>query len=123
MSYSAAGTVLYQKNGVNFKTTVAKIAVSGTYPASGGLAINLAASALLNPNVKAVTGPNDSFPIPPRVTTQQLGGWQAVLTPTGTGCNATLQFFNGTTELTNITIPTVISNGVLVVELDHNLGS
>lgn len=115
-------TALYQKRGVNHKTTVVQIAVSGNY-AQGGEAVNLSASALLNPNAKAITGPNLSFPLPPKVAAQSLGGYTATVTPTGSECNAKIQFWNGDTELAAGAYPDVIANGTLTLELDHDLGS
>lgn len=116
-------TALYQKRGVNHKTTVVQIVVSGNY-VQGGEAVNLSASALLNPNAKAITGPNLNFPLPPKVAAQSLGGYTATVTPTGNACNTKIQFWNGNTELAAGAYPNpAITGGTLTLELDHDLGS
>jgi hypothetical protein len=116
----AAVKVLYQKRGVNFKTTVFGITLSGIYPGDPGEVVTLT-SAASNPSATTVTGPSGAAALGAKVAAEQLGGWAAQLTPTATAGQYDLSFWNGTTELTNIGYPAVISGGLLTVEVDHDL--
>ena len=117
---AAAVKILYQKRGVNFKTTVFGITPSGNYPGDPGETVTLT-SAAPNSSATTCTGPNGAAPLGAKVAAQQLGGWAAQLTPTATAGQYTLSFWNGTTELTAEAYPAVISGGLLTVEIDHDL--
>ena len=54
---AAVAKILYQKRGVNFKTTVFGITLSGTYPGDPGEVVTLT-SAASNPSATTVTGPS-----------------------------------------------------------------
>src|SRR5271165_3390139 len=115
----AAVTVQYQKVGLNFKRTLFNIVLSGTYPTLGET-VTLTSGAS-NPQATTISGPSGT----PKLggasgEIVQLGGWQPTLTPTTNGAY-TLQFWNGTTQLTNISYPAAISGGVLVVAVDHEM--
>ena len=118
---AAAVKSLYEKRGVNFKTTVFQITLSGNYPGDPGETVPLTAASAANPGAVTVTGPSGAAPIGAAVRCNQLGGWRAEVKPTATAGQYNLSFWNGTTELTNIAYPAVISGGLLTVEVDHYL--
>lgn len=111
-------SVIRQKRGVNFKTLVVACVLSGNYTQVTGESVNLSAASIPNPNAVVATGPNGTPTIPPRVTTQTLGGYKAELTATATPLVYTLRFWNGNAELAAGAYPAVISGGTLVFELD-----
>ena len=117
---AAVAKILYQKRGVNFKTTVFGITLSVNYPGDPGEVVTLT-SAASNPSATTCTGPNGDAPLGAKVGAQQLGGWAAQLTPTATPGQYNLSFWNGTTELTATGYPAAISGGLLTVEIDHDL--
>ena len=117
---AATATLLYQKNGVNFKTTVVQIAFSGNYPGDPGEVLSLLAKDLLNAGAQTVTGPNGFPATPPRVSSTQSGGWQMQLKPTATAGQYDVSLWNGTTELTATGYAAAVTAGVFIVELDHS---
>ena len=118
---AAAVKILYQKHGVNFKTTVFGITLSGNYPGDPGEVVTLT-SAASNPSAVNCTGPNGAAPLGGAVVAiQQTGGWAPQLKPTATAGQYNLSFWNGTTELTATGYPAAISGGLLTVEIDHDL--
>jgi hypothetical protein len=115
---SATATVLYQKHGVNHKTTGVQIAFIGNYPGDPGEVVSLLAADLLNPKALNLTGPNDFPDTPPRVSSTQSGGWQMQLKPTATAGQYDVSLWNGTTELTATGYAAAVTGGVFIVELD-----
>lgn len=122
----AALAVLYQRRHVNSKKLLVGVTLSGSYPGDPGEVLNLVGGSIPNASAKVVTGPSyDSTTptLPPKIGAQSLGGWTATLKNTGTAGQYNLQFWNGTTQLTNIAYPAVISGGQLTLELEFDLGS
>lgn len=117
-----ATKVLVQKRGVNFKTLVVLIVLSGAYVTITGESVNLTGALIPNPAAQVVTGPSNAPLIPPRLSFS-LGGYTATLTATATPLVYKLQFWNGDVELASENYPAVISGGTLVVELDFGTGS
>ncbi len=118
---AALVTIAYQKNGVNFKTTVFNIALSGNYPGDPGEVVTLT-SAASNPQARTVTGPSGKAKLGPRIGASQLGGYKAELKPTATDGQYDLSFWtSGGTELAGGAYPATISGGLLTVEIDHDL--
>jgi|SRR5579859_7600529 len=123
---AAAVSVLRQKNGVNFKTTVFNIALTGNYVNPTGETISLLASTASNPNGISVTGPNiGDTTNPPVVAAQSLAGYQAQLAPTATPGQYTLTLWNGNSQAASNPYATLFgaTTPVLTIEQDFNLGS
>lgn len=123
----AAVSILYQKNGVNFKTTVFQVVLSGSYPGDPGEIVTLTSSAL-NPGATTVIGPQGTAKLGARVAASQLGGFKAELKPTAIAGQYGLTFWYGGTssgtppaELETAAYPASISGGLLTVEIDHDL--
>jgi len=116
---AATATLLYQKSGRNFKTTVVQIAFTGNYPGDPGEVLSLLAKDLLNTSAQTITGPNGFPATPPRVSSTQSGGWQIQLKPTATPGQYDVSLWNGTTELTATGYAAAVTGGVFIVELDH----
>ena len=76
-----AVTAVYQKQGINFKSTVFNIALSGNYAAPEVVTLTSAAS---NPSAATVTGPAGTPPLPPRITSCNVSGYVPNLVATAT---------------------------------------
>lgn len=112
--------VLYQRNGVNFKTTVFQITLTGSYAAPEVVTLT---SASPNPAAQTVTGPAGAAKIPPVVASisgsAEVGISGAQLLPTATAGQYDLYLFNGATTSP---ISGAYSNSpVVIVEIDHDL--
>jgi hypothetical protein len=111
-----AVTIVYQKSGRNFKTTVFNIALTGAYAAPEVVTLTSAAS---NPSGTTVTGPGGAAKIPPRITLVNLPTVvDAQLVPTATAgqYNLTLNTATGTPFSGNYP-----ANASATVEIDHDL--
>jgi hypothetical protein len=118
---AAAVAILYQKNGVNFKTTVFGITPSGNYPGDPGEVVTLT-SLSANTAAQTVSGPGGTAKLGAAVAASQLGGYKAELKPTATAGQYNLSFWtSGGTELGAGAYPAAISGGVLTVEVDHDM--
>lgn len=118
---AAAVSVLYQKNGVNFKTTVFQIALSANYPGDPGEVVTLNSQSP-NPSAQTVTGPGGTAKLGAAIRSSQLGGYKAELKPTATAGQYDLSFWtSGGTQLGAGAYPATISGGLLTVEIDHDL--
>jgi hypothetical protein len=124
---AAAVKVLYEKRGVNFKTTVFGITLSGNYPGDPGEVVTLTASSASNPGAVTCDGPNGNAPIGAVVSSSQLGGYKAEVKPTATPGQYDLSFWFGGSgsanpqELAAGAYPAGISGGLLTVAVDYNL--
>lgn len=106
-------TVLYQKTGVNFKTTVFNIALSGANAAPEVVTLTAAAS---NPQARTVTGPQGAAKLPPRVSGGPAG-YVASLVPTATAGQYDLTFAYGATAFAG----NFAAGAFVTVEIDHDL--
>jgi hypothetical protein len=107
-------TAVYQKHGVNFKSTVFNIALSGNYAAPEVVTLTSAAS---NPSAQPVTGPAGTPPLPPRVTSSNVSGYVPNLVAT-----ATPGQFNLTLYAAAVAFSGAYAAGAnITVEVDHNL--
>lgn len=116
-------TVLFQKNGINYKTTVFQIALTGSYAGPEVVTLTGAAS---NPNNQIVTGPAGAAKLAPRVAlsfasgtsgTADPGITSAQLIPTATAGQYNLLLLNGTSLISGAFTNTPI----VTVEIDHML--
>ncbi len=107
-------TVLYQKNGVNFKTSVFNIALSGNYAAPEVVTLTSAAS---NPGAQAITGPSGASPLSPVICGGGIPGYVATLAPTATPGQYNLSFANGAAPFAGA----YPANSFITVEVDHDL--
>jgi hypothetical protein len=118
---ASAVTAAYEKHGVNFKTSVFNIALTGNYTA-GGEVVTLT-SAASNPAARTITGPNGAPQLPPRVVAYQVGGspiadgYVANLTPTATAGQYKLTFAQGATLFTGA----YSAGDFALIEVDHGL--
>jgi hypothetical protein len=113
-------TIKYQKRGVNFKTTVFQIALTGSYAGPEVVTLTSAAS---NPGATTADGPAGTAKLPPRITsisgTALVGISGGQLVPTGTPGQYNLTLYNGATSAP---ISGAYSNSpVLIVEVDHDM--
>lgn len=112
-------TTTYQKNGINFKTTVFQIALTGAYAAPES--VDLRAQNALNPSAQPVTGPNGAPPLPPRITALQVGGggngYVGQLKATATAGVYNLTFVQGVTAFNG----NYTAGDFVTIEVDHNL--
>jgi hypothetical protein len=107
-------TILYQKHGVNFKSTVFKIALSGANAAPEVVTLTSAAS---NPSAQTVTGPAGAAPLPARITSSNVSGYVPDLVPT-----ATPGQYNLTFAAAAVAFAGPFAEGATVtVEIDHDL--
>ena len=111
-------TILYQKAGKNFKTTVFNIALSGNYAAPEVVTLTSAAS---NPGTTTVTGPSGSPKLPPRIGAVQAGGGQngyvGQLKPTATAGQFDLTLYEGNTAFNGA----YTAGDYVTVEVDHDM--
>ncbi len=110
-----AVTIAYQKNGVNFKTTVFNIALTGNYAAPEVVTLTSAAS---NPSARTNTGPSGTAPLGAVPTFGGVPGYAATLTPTATPGQYNLTFSAGGAALAG-----AYPGGTqpLGVEIDHDM--
>lgn len=109
-------TILYQKNGTNFKTTVFNIALTGSYAAPEVMTLTSSAS---NPAAQTVTGPSGAAKWQPRLTLVNLPtvvAWN--LTPTATAGQYNLVLNTATGTAFSGAYP---SNAAVIIEIDHDL--
>lgn len=118
---AATATLVNQKSGHNFKTTVVQVAFTGNYPGDPGEVVSFLAKDLINTAARNLTGPNGFPTTPPRVSSTQSGGWQMQLKPTATAGQYDVSLWNGTTQLTAIAYAAAILAGVFTAEFDHNV--
>jgi|CZLA01.1.fsa_nt_gi hypothetical protein len=108
-------TIVYQKRGGNFKTTVFNVALSGNYAAPEVVTLTSAAS---NPKAETVTGPSGAAALGAVPTFGGVPGYSASLTPTATAGQYNLTFAYGATAL-NGAYPA--GTQTLGVEVDHDM--
>jgi hypothetical protein len=112
-------TAVYQKNGVNFKTTCYNVPLSGNYAAPES--VDLRANNALNPSAQPVTGPNGAPPIPPRVTALQAGGggngYVAQLKATATAGVYNMTLYQGNAAFNGA----YTAGDFVTIEVDHQL--
>ena len=107
-------TILYQKHGVNFKSTVFNIALSGNYAAPEVVTLTSAAS---NPSAQTVTGPAGAAPLPPRITSNNVSGYEPDLVAA-----ATPGQYNLTLAAAGVAFSGAYAAGANIsVEIDHDL--
>lgn len=120
---AAAVTIKYQKRGVNFKTTVFQIALTGSYAGPEVVSLTSAAS---NPGATTVDGPAGTGKLAPRVAlsfasgtsgTADPGITSAQLIPTATAGQYNLLLLNGTSLISGAYTNTPI----VTVEIDHDM--
>jgi hypothetical protein len=109
-----AVTILYQKHGVNFKSTVFNIALSGNYAAPEVVTLTSAAS---NPTAQTVTGPSGAASIPPRITSSNVSGYVPNLVATATAGQYNLTLAYGATAFNGA----YAAGANITVEVDHNM--
>jgi len=114
-----AVSVLYQKHGANFKTTVFQIALSGNYAAPEVVTLTVAGAS--NPAARPVTGPNGTPPYAPKISAYQVGGgsngYVAQLKATATPGQYDLTFVQGVTAFNGA----YTAGDFVNVEVDHDL--
>lgn len=109
-------TVLYQKNGVNFKTSVFNLALTGAY-ATETFTLTSATS---NPNAQTITGPAGAAKWQPRVTLVNLPNVVAyALLPTATAGQYTLALYTATGSV--VLTGNYPANAAAIIEIDHDL--
>jgi hypothetical protein len=107
-----AVTILYQKHGVNFQSTVFNIALSGNYAAPEVVTLTSAAS---NPAAHTVTGPSGAAMLPPRITSNNVSGYVPNLVAT-----ATAGQYNLTLAAAAVAFNGAYAAGAnITVEIDH----
>jgi hypothetical protein len=109
-----AVTAVYQKQGINFKSTVFNIALSGSYAGPEVVTLTSAAS---NPSAATVTGPAGTPPLPPRITSCNVSGYTPDLVAT-----ATAGQYNLTLAAAAVAFNGAYAAGAkITVEVDHDL--